>query len=178
MIAAMKPTSAPTSKGGITEIYSPEARNFIFSGRPRPPKLIIARPTQPSPPSWDPRPPPRPPPHPAPPPQRPQAFLKHHRADQAQKQHIGQLHEQIDLTQMRHPCENPAPKRRSRKAPQHQHDPHAEIDGLPLELRQNTRNRRGNNLICAGGNRDGGRDSDEEQQRRDQETAAHTKHAG
>ena len=105
------------------------------------------------------------------------AFKEHHRADQAQKQHIGQLHKEIDLPKLGHPGKYPDPDPRAEKAPDQQHRPHAEIDGLAFQLRQHAGNRRGHHLIGPGRHRNPGRNADEQQEGRDQKPAAHTEHA-
>ena len=52
-----------------------------------------------------------------------------------------------------------------------------EIERAALEMRQRTGERRGDDLVGAGRDRDGWRNVVEDQQRRDQETAADAEHA-
>ena len=108
---------------------------------------------------------------------RAQAFDEHQRADDAEEHDITEAHKKIDLAQGFQVVEDKYTHRGANQAADQEDNPHSEIDGLSLEMRQEARKGRGDNLVGLGGHGNRRRDADEEQQRRHQKAAAHAEHA-
>ena len=106
-----------------------------------------------------------------------QAFLQHHRADEAEEEYVGKLDEQVDLAERGHLAEDPDARAGTEEAAHRQHRAHRHVDRLALQLREHARNRGGHHLIGPRGHRHGRGDADEEEERCDQEAAAHAEHA-
>ena len=74
-------------------------------------------------------------------------------------------------------CEQPDAQPGADYAADQQHRAELDIDRPALEMCQSAGDRRGDDLVGTGGDRNGGRDVVEDQQRRHQEAAADTEHA-
>jgi hypothetical protein len=110
--------------------------------------------------------------------ERVDALPKHQSADGPQKHDIQQRDDQIELAQATQHGEDLYADRGAGKTADQQHKSELDIKRAAAEMRKRAGNRRGDNLVCAGGNRHRGRDVVENQKRRDQKAAAHAKHAG
>ena len=107
-----------------------------------------------------------------------QGLEEHQSADHTQKEHVGQLDQQIDLPEFAQYGEDLNADRGPDQTPDEQDQPHSEIHRLSLEMRQNAGKGRGDNLVRLGRDGDGGGDADHEKEWRHQKTATHAEHAG
>ena len=108
--------------------------------------------------------------------QRIQAFYKHQRTDNAQKDNIAQLDQQIDLPLRLQVVEYHNTHCGPRQTADQQHRSHFEIDGFSPEMGQHAREGGRNNLIRLCRDSYSRWDADKEQKWRHQKAAANSKH--
>lgn len=84
------------------------------------------------------------------------AFDEHQPADDPEEDHVGEAHEQIDLTLLLQEIEHPDAEARAHEPACEQDHAHAQIDRAAFEMRHNARDRGGDDLVGAGGHRHGG----------------------
>ena len=99
-------------------------------------------------------------------------------ADDAQKEHVGQFDQQIDLADGFQRVEKLHTKRGADQTSDQEHTAHSEIHRLSLQMREHPGKRACDDLVCFGRNGDCRRNADEKQQWGHQEAPADAEHAG
>ena len=107
-----------------------------------------------------------------------EAFDEHQPANDAQKDNITELDQQIDLSERLQVVEDHHTQTGADEASDQQHRAHPEVHGLSPQMRKHPRERRSNDLVGFGGHGDCWRDADEEEQWRHQEATTDAEHAG